>query len=256
MKKVIAFIGSARKKHTHAGVGQFFDHLQSLAEVDCEPIVLSDYRIETCRGCRVCFDQGEELCPLKDDRDILLQKMHASDGVVFASPVYSFQVTAIMKIFLDRLGFVFHRPCFFGKTCSSIAVEAIHGGGDVVKYLDFCGYAMGFNKVSGSRINSLEPITEKQKGKTDTILAGHARRFQERLARPAFPKPTLLSLMAFRMSRTSMRMMLNQEARDYRYFEERGWFEAPYYYPAELTVAQKAAGRLFDAIAAGMVRRR
>lgn len=66
--------------------------------------------------------RGEELCPLKDDRDLLIGRMMSSDGVVLASPNYSFQVSAIMKIFLDRLGFVFHRPRFFGKafTCARL----------------------------------------------------------------------------------------------------------------------------------------
>jgi multimeric flavodoxin WrbA len=46
--------------------------------------------------------------------------MMKSDGVVFASPNYSFHVSAIMTTFLDRLGFVFHRPRFFGKTSTSV----------------------------------------------------------------------------------------------------------------------------------------
>jgi len=36
----------------------------------------------------------------------------ASDGVIFATPNYSFQVSGIMKVFLDRLGFAFHRRAF------------------------------------------------------------------------------------------------------------------------------------------------
>jgi multimeric flavodoxin WrbA len=119
MKRVTAFVGSARKKHTYSAVRQFLDNLQSLGDVECEIVPLSDHRLGTCRGCCVCFAKGEEFCPFKDDRDVLIEKMMASDGVVFASPNYSFQVSAIMKIFLDRLGFIFHRPRFFGKSFTS-----------------------------------------------------------------------------------------------------------------------------------------
>jgi len=101
MKRVTAFVGSARKKYTYDAVRQFLDDLQSLGDVECEIVALSDHRLGTCRGCCVCFAKGEEFCPLKDDRDVLIEKMMASDGVVFASPNYSFQVSAIMKIFLD-----------------------------------------------------------------------------------------------------------------------------------------------------------
>jgi multimeric flavodoxin WrbA len=87
---------------------------------------------------------------LKDDRDVLIEKVMASDGVVFASPNYSFQVSAIMKTFLDRLGFAFHRPRFFGKTFTSIVAQGIYGGNKIVDYLDFVGFGLGFNTVKGS----------------------------------------------------------------------------------------------------------
>jgi len=93
MKKVTVFVGSARKKLTHYTVGRFVDHLQLLGDIECEIVTLSDYRLETCRGCCVCFKRGEEFCPLKDDRDVLFDKIMASDGVVFATPNYSFHVS-------------------------------------------------------------------------------------------------------------------------------------------------------------------
>jgi hypothetical protein len=38
--------------------------------------------------------------------------------------------------------------------------------------------------------------------------------------------------------------------RDHVYFRDRGWFEADYYYPTRLGPFKKAAGALFDWIAA------
>ncbi len=48
------------------------------------------------------------------------------------------------------------------------------------------------------------------------------------------------------MSRTSIRLMLNETWRDYTYYREKGWFESGYFYPARLNVFKKAAGSLFD----------
>jgi multimeric flavodoxin WrbA len=76
--KVTAFIGSARKKHTFNAAEYFLKRLQSIGNVECEIVRLSDYNLEICKGCMTCFDKGEEMCPLKDDRDILLQKMQAA----------------------------------------------------------------------------------------------------------------------------------------------------------------------------------
>ena len=87
MKKVTAFVGSPRRKHTHDTVQQFLGNLQSLGGVECEVVHLGDHRVEQCRGCCVCFNRGEEFCPSGgDDRDLLIEKMMTSDGVVLASP--------------------------------------------------------------------------------------------------------------------------------------------------------------------------
>jgi multimeric flavodoxin WrbA len=256
MKRVTAFVGSARKKYTYDAAHQFLDNLQSLGDVEYEIVALSDHRLGTCRGCKLCFEKGEEFCPLKDDRDVLIEKMMASDGVVFASPNYSFQVSAIMKIFLDRLGFVFHRPRFFGKTFTSIVAQGIYGGNKIVKYLDFVGNGLGFNTVKGSCFTALEPMTEKEKQKIDRALAGQSKRFYERLVKPAYPVPTLFKLMAFRMGRTSIRLELDDSNRDYTYYKDKGWFESDYYYPVRLGVLKKLAGGLFDSIATRMTRKR
>ena len=177
MKKVTAFVGSARKKHTYNAVRQFMDYLQALGDVEYEIVTLSDYHLGTCKGCKQCFEKGEESCPLKNDRDVLIEKMMASDGVVFATPNYAFNVSGIMKVFLDRLAFICHCPRFFGKTFTSIVAQGICGGDKIVSYLDLVGDVLGFNIVKGSFLTALEPMTEQEKKKIDRVLARHSKRF-------------------------------------------------------------------------------
>jgi NAD(P)H-dependent FMN reductase len=196
--------------------------------------------------------RGEEGCPLKDDRDVLIEKMIASDAVIFATPNYSFQVSGIMKVFLDRLGFVFHRPNFHGRTFTSIVAQGIYGGDKVVKYLDFVGGALGFNVANGSCVTSLEPMTENARRKMAEALAKHAKRFHKQLSKPALPTPSVFQLMAFRMARTSMKQTLGDDNRDYTYYRDHGWFESDYYYPAKLGPIKRAAGSTFDLLAARM----
>ena len=249
MKKVTAFVGAARKKFTYDAVRQFLDSLKSQGDVETEIVRLSDYRLGTCRGCKVCFMKGEEFCPLRDDRDVLIEKMMASDGVVFATPNYSFQVSALLKIFLDRLGFVFHRPRFFGKTFTSIVAQGFYGGGKIERYLDFVGKGLGFNTVKGCVFTALEPMTEKEKQKQDRALAELGRRFTELLRKPAYPAPTFFWLMAFRGARASVQWELDESSRDYTYYRDKGWFESDYYYPVRLGLLKKLAGRFIDAVA-------
>ncbi|RJQ55593.1 MAG: flavodoxin family protein [Actinobacteria bacterium] len=248
MKKVTAFVGAGRKGHTYQAVRKFLERLETLGDVETELVRLGDYRIETCRGCKVCFEKGEELCPLKDDRDVLIDKMTASDGLVFASPNYSFQVSGMMKVFLDRLGYAFHRPQFHGKTYTSIVVQGIHGGRKLVKYLDFVGYGLGFNVVKGTFSTAFVPMTDKERLKRDKALAKQARRFHERLFKEAYPVPGLLGLAIFRMARSGMGAELDERSRDWRYYTEKGWFDSDYWYPTRLGLMKRAAGSLFDVL--------
>jgi multimeric flavodoxin WrbA len=256
MKKVTAFVGSAHKKHTEYAATQFLSSLQPMGDIECELVRLSNYRLEACRGCKVCFAKGEEHCPLKDDRDALIEKMMASDGVVLASPNYSFQVSALMKAFLDRLGFAFHRPRFFGKTFTSIVVQGFRGGDKIVDYLDFVGFGLGFNTVKGSCHTALEPMTEKEKDKIDRALAAHAGRYYARLEKPAYPVPTLIQLMIFSWSRAKVQLELDDCSRDYTYYADKGWFESDYFYPTRLGVLKRGAVRLFDSMSARTARAR
>jgi multimeric flavodoxin WrbA len=250
MKRVTVFVGSAHPGGaTFRAASQFLENLESFCDVRGEVVVLSDYNVGVCRGCKICFERGEERCPLKDDRDALIEKMTASDGVVFASPNYSFQVSAIMKIFLDRLGFMGHRPRFHGRTATSIVVQGIYRGGQIVKYLDFVAGALGFNVEKGSCLRTLEPMDDNALEKMGRKLAGQSRRFHSRLLQPAHPQPSLFGLMKFRMSRTGFRLSLSEDKRDFTYYRDQGWFESDYFYPARLGPLKKAAGAAFDWIA-------
>jgi multimeric flavodoxin WrbA len=191
MKKITAFVGSARKGNTNKAVEQFMNELRALGDVETEIVMLSKYSLGVCRGCRLCFKKGEEFCPLKDDRDVLMEKIKSSDGVVFASPNYSWQMSGLMKVFLDRFGFAIHRPRYFGKTFTSIVTQGIGRGNNIVKYFDFLGKSLGFNTVTGTCVTALNPITKKDQKKIEQAMAKLSRRFYARLVKPVYPVPSL-----------------------------------------------------------------
>jgi len=248
MKKVTAFVGSAHKKNTHKAVVQFLNSLQALGDVEYEIVTLSDYKLGICRGCRLCFEKGEEFCPLKDDRDMLFDKIAASDGVVFATPNYCWQMSGIMKVFLDRFGFAFHRPRYFGKAFTSIVAQGFGGGNKIVKDLDLAASILGFNTLKGMIVTGFDPRTEKEQQKIDRNLAEQSKRFYALLAKSAYPVPTLFQLMVFRMGRTTVNRKADPKSIDYRYYAEKGWFESDYFYPTRLGVLKKAVGNLFDSM--------
>lgn len=246
IKKITVFIGSPRKQETYLAVQKFVESLKKHLAIDCEYVFLKDYNLQNCLGCGLCFESGEEFCPLNDDRDLLLEKMNASDGIVFATPNYSLQVTALMKNLLERLAFVFHRPRFFGKAFIAIVTQGIYGGDAIVKYLENVGGFWGFNVVKGCSLTVFSKKVNEQK-KICQEIEKASMRFCKELTRTTPPEPTFFRLMMFRFIRTS-HMHTNESIfeRDYSYYKENGWFESDYYYPISLGLIKRLAGRFFD----------
>ncbi|MBN1320124.1 MAG: flavodoxin family protein [Thermoleophilia bacterium] len=245
-KTVTILVGSPRRRGaTFAAAEKFASRLEAIGGVATKIIWLGDYDIGVCRGCKVCITQGEERCPLKDDRDLIIGEMLAADGFVFASPNYSWQVPGLLKVFLDRLAFAMHRPRLHGKTASAIVVEGIGFGKRPLKYLQFTAGSLGFEVVKGTVSKTLEPMTEKAVKKMDERLALHARRFHRQVMKPDYQTPSLLKLAMFRMGRTGIRLHA-QGLLDWDYYRDQGWFESDYYYPVRLGWPKKAFGAFLD----------
>jgi multimeric flavodoxin WrbA len=75
---------------------------------------------------------------------VLIEKLAASGGVVFATPSYMFQVSGLMKMWIDRLAFLAHLPRFFGKAFANIIVQGLRVDAKIGKYLNLVGACFGF----------------------------------------------------------------------------------------------------------------
>jgi Multimeric flavodoxin WrbA len=256
VKKITAFIGSQRKKATFQAVKNFEENLKSFGEFEFKYVFLKDYHLEFCKGCNMCFDKGAEFCPLKDDRDLLIEKINNSDGVIIASPNYSFQISAVTKNLLDRMAFNLHRPCYFDKVFIPIVTEGIFGGKAIIKYLATIGGNWGFQVIKGCCITSLEPTTLRQQKKNSKKIKLASKNFYKELMRKKKPKPSLFNLLVFRMARTSRKLILDEEYYDYTYFKEKGWFESDYYYDTSLGIIKRTAGKFFDFLGEQIVKYR
>jgi multimeric flavodoxin WrbA len=68
--------------------------------VQVEEIVLRDYKISPCLEIYNCIKSGE--CAIRDDFPQILEKIVASSGIMLASPIFFYTVSANTKIFMDR----------------------------------------------------------------------------------------------------------------------------------------------------------
>ena len=130
--KIVAICGSPHKGNTY-GVLKMLE--QSYPDIDFKILMLSELDLKDCFGCYACINNGEESCPLKDDRDRIIQAMQDADGTIFASPTYARMISAQMKKFVERTSFLAHRPIFFGKYAMALATCAGFGADLTCKYL-------------------------------------------------------------------------------------------------------------------------
>jgi len=130
--KILAICGSPHRGNTYDILSMLE---QSNPEIDFKILMLSEVDLKDCFGCYTCINTGEENCPLKDDRDIILEEMKAADGTIFASPTYARTISALMKKFVERTSFIADRPIFFGKFAMALTTCAGFGGDLTCKYL-------------------------------------------------------------------------------------------------------------------------
>jgi multimeric flavodoxin WrbA len=106
--KVTAILGSPRKNgNTDTLAGRLLQGAEEAGHVT-ETAALRRLTIRPCIGCEQCWKKGPP-CVLDDDMLPLYETVASSDVLVFATPVYWYAPTAIMKGFLDRL-VPFNRP--------------------------------------------------------------------------------------------------------------------------------------------------
>lgn len=103
--KVIGINGSSRKDgNTAIIIGKVFDVLNKEG-IETELMQLADYDIQPCRGCFACKGRGNCVFTIDGFAEIF-RRMVAADGIILGSPVYSADVSARMKAFLERGGVV------------------------------------------------------------------------------------------------------------------------------------------------------
>ncbi len=225
--KILAVIGSPRKKgNTYKAVSQIEEQMKALGDVEFSYLFLKDAHLEPCLGCWQCLSWGEERCPLKDDREMIEEKILAYDGVIFASPVYAMNVTALMKNFLDRFAYTLHRPRFFNQYTMIVSTTGALGLKETIDRLSVVQFA-GFNIVHTLGLVTHPLLSLKSKSKNDAKIAEAAQKFYSviRARRPQSPK--LINLIAFRGQQASFSLShrFGTGDADYKYFKERGWLD-------------------------------
>lgn len=99
-KKILIVSTSPRKGGNSDALAEAFAHGAREAGHEVEKICLHDKTIGFCTGCLCC--QKTQRCVIRDDADTIAQKMRTADVIVFATPIYYYEMCGQMKTMLDR----------------------------------------------------------------------------------------------------------------------------------------------------------
>lgn len=100
-KKVLIISSSLRAGSNSEILARECEKGAKAAGHEVEFISLKDKEIKFCIGCLACQRTGS--CVLRDDVPEIMEKVKAAEVIVFATPIYYYEMSGQLKTLLDRL---------------------------------------------------------------------------------------------------------------------------------------------------------
>jgi len=158
MKKVLIITASGRKGGNSETLAPEFGRGARAAGHQVEMISLRDKAIGYCKGCLSCHKTMR--CLITDEAESILHKMLGSDMIVFASPIYFFEMSGQMKTVIDRTNppypadYTF-RDVYLAATAADTDAHAMEGS---IKGLQ--GWIECFDKTALKGVISVTGVTD------------------------------------------------------------------------------------------------
>ena len=111
---IVAIYGSPRRRGNTAALLKKAIEGARNSGAEVEEIVLRDLKISPCLEIYGCMQAGE--CAIKDDFQIVRDKILASQGLILASPVFFYTVSSHTKILMDRFQSLWVKKYWVEKT--------------------------------------------------------------------------------------------------------------------------------------------
>ena len=255
--KVLAIMGSPRKGDTYHLTQRVEERMRALGDYEFEYLWLRDLDLGLCRGCYGCLWRGDEACPHHEIVAEVERKLLAADGVIFASPVYALDMTALLKNLLDHLTHHMHRPCFFDQRVLLVCTAGAMGVGITLRTMSAVS-VMGFSIAhKPGMLTQGEPRTRAEERLTERKAERAAQAFHKALHAPR-PSPGLMDLITFRAQQVFFSLNRDETPAEYEYFLEQGWFnpQRTYYVDVPVNPLKDLVARLVGRISAWQTRTR
>jgi multimeric flavodoxin WrbA len=122
---IIALYGSPRRNGNSAVLLQQAVAGARKEGAHVEEVYLRSYKISPCMEIYQCIKTGK--CAIQDDFPEILEKLEASDGIMLASPIFFYTVSAHTKIFMDRCQSLWVRKYWIEKQAMGKTLDTKKG---------------------------------------------------------------------------------------------------------------------------------
>lgn len=131
MKKRVLVISTSLRNNSNSEIlaDAFLDGAQSAGH-EAEKVSLKNKTLAFCRGCLACQKTGN--CVIHDDAEEIVEKMSHADVLVFATPIYYYEMSGQMKTLIDRANPLFtadyaYRKVYLLATAAEDDTHAMDG---------------------------------------------------------------------------------------------------------------------------------
>lgn len=161
-KKVVVISTSIRIDSNSEVLAKSFADGASRAGNQVAFVTLKDKRIGFCKGCLACQQSGT--CVIKDDVSEIMDQVLDADIVVWATPIYYYEMSGQMKVLVDRLNPMFmkdyqFRDVYFlaaaaeeGEDVYEKALSGLNGWIDCFEKAELKGYVFCGGVTMGGEI--------------------------------------------------------------------------------------------------------
>lgn len=247
--KILAIISSPRKQNTYNAIKNIESIHKKTYDCEYEYVFLNKVDLKLCIGCHLCLTKGEEFCPLKDDRDIIIDKIESADGVILASPNHTMNVNWRMKNFIDRFSYLMHRPRFFNQRFMILITSGSYRGiKEAMKALVLMG--SGGKVISKIGVTNSPGMNNKKRKKQSNKLKKEAIKFIDIMNKPYVYKPSLGDLIWFSVFKALSNETEKDFPADYEYYSKKEFFVK-----LDLLKRQRFILRIFEALFGFFIRK-
>ncbi len=171
MSKQVLIIGTSPRKNGNSNrLAEEFKKGAESAGNEVEMVYLYDKKIGFCHGCLAC--QKTKKCVIKDDANEIVEKMKTADVIVWATPVYYYEMSGQMKTMIDRSNPLFSDEYSFrdiyllataadsGEYAMDGAIKGLQGWIDCYEGTNLKGIVKGLGVTNAGEIENSPALKE------------------------------------------------------------------------------------------------